>query len=329
MVLFFFFVMEMPSESNIQKTYGPVKSELKQVQSLINKQLRLKEVAVAGLVKPLRGFRGRMIRPALLLLSGRCCGPITEKHIRAAAVLEMLHNATLLHDDVIDEGLVRRGMPTANKLYGNESAILLGDFLLSRIFMLCNDFEPEINKIITSTTARLCEGELSQIAQRHNWGLVEKEYIGIITDKTACLFSSCCNIGALLCGADKEKSRRFAEFGLNFGIAFQIADDLIDLAGDEKGSGKTTGRDIDKHKPTLALIHLLKQLTRQHKAKMIRQLDNGNIDMKAVRKDLNFYGSIRYAKSRISDYIDKSIFSLGGLDETDAGEALIEIARSI
>ena len=150
-----------------------------------------------------------------------------------------------------------RGRPTINRLLGNESAVLLGDFLLSRIFLLCNELEPQINKKIASTTARLCVGELMQIAQKRNWHLSEKEYIEIIIEKTAQLFSTCCLIGASLSGADKEQSRRLADFGLNFGIAFQLADDLTDLTGDENRSGKTTGRDIDKHKPTLALIHLL------------------------------------------------------------------------
>jgi octaprenyl-diphosphate synthase len=318
----------MPANSQILKQFKPVRKELKQVQSLINKQLlRENDDAAGGLVGRLGSFRGKMIRPALLLLSGRCCGKITAEHIRAAAVVEMLHNATLLHDDVIDEGQVRRGRPTINKLYGNESAVLLGDFLLSKIFILCNDLEPEINKIIAATTARLCMGELTQQAQRRNWNLSEKEYIDIITDKTAYLFRSCCLIGASLAGADKAQSRRLADFGLNFGIAFQIADDLADLTGSENKSDKSTGRDIDKHKPTLALIHLLSTLGRKQRNELVKKLNSGSANRNTIKKLLNSTGGIKYTQGAINKYIDKAIHSLGNLNQTPAGNVLVKTTR--
>jgi octaprenyl-diphosphate synthase len=324
--------MQMPANSQILKQFRPVRKELKQVRTLINQSasggLR-GDGAAGGLVRRLRSYRGKMIRPALLLLSGRCCGKITAEHIRAAAIVEMLHNATLLHDDVIDEGQVRRGRPTINKLYGNETAVLLGDFLLSKIFILCNGLEPEINKIIALTTARLCMGELTQAAQRRNWKLGEKEYIDIITDKTAYLFRSCCLIGALLAGADKNRSRRLADFGLNFGIAFQIADDLTDLIDSDAKSGKSTGRDIDKHKPTLALIHHLGTLGRKQQNKLIKKLNSGSANRNTIKKLLDSTGSIRYTQRMINKYIDKAILSLGNLNQTPAGSALIKTACSI
>jgi octaprenyl-diphosphate synthase len=329
--------METQKKFNLLETYRPVRKELKQVQTLINQSASGGldgDNPAAGFTKLLKGFRGKMIRPALLLLSGRCCGKITAEHIRAAAIVEMLHNATLLHDDVIDEGRIRRGRPTINKLYGNETAVLLGDFLLSRIFILCSDLEPEINKIIAAATARLCMGELAQAAQRRNWKLGEKEYIDIITDKTAYLFRSCCLIGASLTGADKAQSRRLADFGLNFGIAFQIADDLADLTGSENKSDKSTGRDIDKHKPTLALIHLLSTLNRKQQNELAKKLNPPSADLRRIQKQtlkklLNSAGSIRYTQRMINKYIDKAILSLGNLNQTPAGKALIKTACSI
>jgi octaprenyl-diphosphate synthase len=328
-------ITQMLANSQILKQFRPVRKELKQVQTLINKSASDGldgDNPAAGFTKLLKGFRGKMIRPALLLLSGRCCGKITAEHIRAAAIVEMLHNATLLHDDVIDEGRIRRGRPTINKLYGNETAVLLGDFLLSRIFILCNGLEPEISRIIAAATARLCVGELAQTAQRRNWKLGEKEYIDVITDKTAYLFRSCCLIGALLAGADKNKSRQLADFGLNFGIAFQIADDLADLTGSENKSGKSTGRDIDGCKPTLALIHLLSTLNQKQRNELIKKLNLPSVDLRrmnrnTIRKLLNSSSSIAYTKDRINKYIDKAIQSLGNLNQTPAGKALIETAR--
>ncbi len=327
--------METQKKSNLLETYRPVRKELNQVQTLINKSASGGldgDNPAAGFTKLLKGFSGKMIRPALLLLSGRCCGKITAEHIKAAAIVEMLHNATLLHDDVIDDGQIRRGRPTINKLYGNESAVLLGDFLLSKIFILCNYLEPKIDKIIAATTARLCVGELTQAAQRRNWKLIEKEYINIITDKTAYLFHSCCLIGALLAGADKNKSRRLADFGLNFGIAFQIADDLADLIDSDAKSGKSTGRDIDKHKPTLALIHHLSTLNRKQRNELVKKLNPPSADLRRIQKQtlkklLNSTGSIRYTQGAINKYIDKAIHSLGNLNQTPAGKALIETAR--
>jgi len=310
------------------KQFQPVNQELKQVRSFINHQIKLNgDDAVAGLVKGLRSFRGKMIRPAILLLSGKCFGRITSQHIKAAAAAEMLHNATLLHDDVIDDGSVRRGMPTINSLYGNEKAVLLGDFLLSKMLLLCNGLEPEINKNFASATYSLCRGELTQTANKRNFKLSEKEYIKIITEKTAALFRCCCLVGADLCGAEKEDRRRLADFGLNFGIAFQISDDLNDLIGSEKKNGKTTGADLDKNKPTLAVIHLLSTLSGRQRSRLIKKLQNGSENGKTIKKLLNSSGSIDYTKNKINHYIGKAIITLGPLNNTNAGKALAETAR--
>ncbi len=340
----------MPAESRILKQFKPVKKELAQVQRFIDKQLAVspKANAAGGLIGLLKDDSGKMIRPALLLLSGRYCGKITAEHIKAAAIVEMLHNATLLHDDVIDDGRIRRGRPTVNRLCGNATAILLGDFLLSRIFILCNTIEPEISEIIAAATSRLCMGEITQTAQRRNWNLTEREYLRIITDKTAHLFSSCCLIGAILAGADKNARRRFADFGLNFGIAFQIADDLADLVDSENKTGKTTGSDLDRCNPTLALIHHLGTLNHKQRNELVKRLypppvsrkgcptardglrhsaDLRRIQKQVLRKLLDSSGSIEYTQSRVNFYIDKAIQSLGNLNQTPTSDVLIQTAR--
>ncbi len=189
--------------------------------------------------------------------------------IRIAAIVELIHNATLLHDDVIDGGQKRRGLPTVNSLWGNESAVLLGDFLLGKAFRICADLGPEITNIIAGTAVRVCEGELRQVTERQNWQLSESEYIDIITEKSAALFSSCCLLGGLLAGAGETQARSLACFGLNAGIAFQITDDLLDIIGDESKTGKTLGSDIDKNKLTLAVIHLLRALDEREKSAVI------------------------------------------------------------
>jgi octaprenyl-diphosphate synthase len=277
------------------------------------------------LVEHLNGCGGKMIRPGLVLLAGGAVGKITDKHIRIAVIMEMIHNATLLHDDVIDEGQRRRGQATVNSLWGNESAVLLGDFLLSKVFRMCADLEPQVAKIIASAAGRTCEGELKQIAQRENWQLTEAEYLDIITEKSAALFSSCCCLGGFLSGADKAEVRMLSDFGLNFGIAFQIADDLLDIIGDEAKTGKTLGSDVDKNKLTLALIHLLSAMNEKDRIAVIDSLCNKAGMVEILRSS----GSLEYAYSRAQEFVAKAIAALAGLRESEAKNALIETAEFI
>jgi octaprenyl-diphosphate synthase len=274
---------------------------------------------------------GKMVRPALVLLSGKACDRITDEHLHIAAVLEIIHNATLLHDDVIDEGQKRRGAPTVNSLFGNESAVLLGDFLLSRVIRMCAGLEPNIAKIIAATAVRTCEGELRQTVQKHNWQLSESEYIEIITEKTAALFSSCCLVGGLLAESDEVKSRALAEFGLNFGIAFQITDDLLDITGNETETGKTVGRDVLKNKLTLPVIHLLQALDNKERAKVVKNLSAGADESYFAEMNslLRTFGSLDYARKRAKEFVAKAVDSLARLKESDAKSALVKTASFI
>ena len=344
-----------------------IDSRLSQIKGLINEQLTAP--AGAGAINPLLEYvsSGKMLRPGLVLLAGKCSGKITDEHIRVAVIVEMIHNATLLHDDVIDEGQERRGLPTINSLWGNESAVLLGDFLLSRVFKMCAKLEPKVAKVIAATTGRICEGELRQIIQRENWQLSESEYIEIITEKSAALFSSCCYLGGLLGQATEAELRLLTDFGLNAGIAFQIADDLLDIIGDESKTGKTIGRDAAKNKPTLAIIHLLTAVDEGDTSAIIDsylvnpvrgtplcgnpnsimrnnmiqkgEISNGvNSEAPLEKKNkqysknglaeiLSRYGSLEYARNRAQEFVAKAVQALASLKESDAKGALIETAK--
>jgi len=297
---------------------------LGQVRELIDKQLTVP--AKAGDIKPLLECvstrSGKMLRSGLVLLAGGCCGKITDEHIRVAAIVEMIHNATLLHDDVIDEGQKRRGLPTINSLWGNESAVLLGDFLLSRAFKMCAELEPQVARVIAATAIRVCEGELRQVSQRQNWQLSESEYIDIITEKSAALFSSCCYLGGLLARASETQVQSLADFGLNAGIAFQITDDLLDIIGDENKTGKTLGSDVSKRKLTLAIIHLLGAV--EDPAPIRQSLSSIGAGLAEM---LRCYGSLEYARGRAQEFVARAVGALAGLKESDAKGALIETAR--
>lgn len=345
--------MQLPAHTDIFASlsddeipaFRHINKQLRQVRELINEQLTTRVSDLTGrnwpgqsraaadiekLFEYVRNRSGKMLRPGLVLLAGCCCGDIMQEHIQVAAMIEMIHNATLLHDDVIDQGQRRRGQPTINSLWGNESAVLMGDFLLSRVFKLCADIKPELTKVIAAAAVRLCEGELKQIMQKRNWQLSESDYINVITEKSAVLFSSCCSIGAILSKAAENKVQALSKFGLNAGIAFQITDDLLDIVGDERDTGKTSGTDLDQCKLTLAVIHLLGTLDKKERDDVIRsclECNKTEFDRIKFAGILNRAGSLEYAYNRAQEFVAKAVQALDGFPDSDAKDALIETAR--
>ncbi len=334
--------MQFSASSNISDSHHLipslelVKDELARVRKLMSEQLifsseNLKRKGdIDKLLVSIRYRSGKMIRPGLVLLTAKCCDCITEEHINVAACVEMVHHATLLHDDVIDEGTQRRGKPTINSLWGNESAVLLGDFLLSHVFKLSSELETRVTKVIAGAAVRICEGELRQIVQKNNWQISEPEYISVITEKSAALFSSSCYLGAVLAKADEKQAKLFSDFGLNAGIAFQITDDLLDIIGDEKRTGKTIGSDAEKHKPTLAVIHLLDSIEKLERQKLIKTYldgDNSKKTRETFTEMLKTTGSLEYAAKQAQNYISKAIQSMDSLPQSQAKKALIETAK--
>jgi octaprenyl-diphosphate synthase len=353
-----------------------IDEELRQVKRLIDEQLAEGREPVSRLLRSANIHGGKMIRPGLVLLSyravrdGSCAKGLAAKIVEnteksqklmksatsgglavsenqrdtqyeaicVAAIVELIHNATLLHDDVIDGGQKRRGKPTVNSLCGNESAVLLGDFLLGKAFKISSDLDPEIADVIAGTAVRVCEGELRQVAERQNWQLSEPEYIDIITEKSASLFSCCCLVGGLLAGADEAQARSLADFGLNTGIAFQITDDLLDIIGDESKTGKTPGSDIDNNKLTLAVIHLLKAVGKRERSEVINSYllnreafleRDAGCEKESLAGKLGRFGSLEYAHRRAQEFVTKALDALTDLKEGEAKDALVETAKFI
>jgi octaprenyl-diphosphate synthase len=239
----------------------------------------------------------------------------------------MVHNATLLHDDVIDDGQTRRGLPTINSLWGNESAVLLGDYLLSRVFKMSAELQPDIAKSIAEIAVRVCKGELRQVVQRQNRQLTEQEYIDIITDKSAAFFSGCCRLGALLAQADENQVRALERFGLNSGIAFQITDDLLDITGDQKQTGKSPDSDVAQSTLTLPVIHLLNTVDGTTRTEVLVLLGAPARSRKALRQMLTSFGSLKYAQGKARQYVDKAVECLSDFPDNSAKESLISTAE--
>src|SRR5437773_1924004 len=221
---------------------------------------------VNALVKHVSRFRGKMLRPMLVLLSGRACGELTDAHVTLATVVEMVHMATLVHDDVLDEAELRRKGATINHLRGNEAAVLLGDYLISHSYHLCSSLDSQLaSRTIARTTNQVCEGELLQIDNRNNLDLSEETYLQIITRKTASLCATRCYLGATFAGGSEAQIAALEPYRRSPWLAFQSQDDILDIIGDAETVGKTLGIDIEKQKVTLPVIHFLRTAPAEHR----------------------------------------------------------------
>jgi len=311
--------------------YDLVGSELEETRSLLRQLLGSEVPAVAGIFSQIDICGGKLLRPALVFLSGKVCGDVCRKHIAIAAVLEMVHAATLVHDDVLDEAGQRRYHRTINSLHGNEAAVLMGDLLFSRAFHLCSSLDCQItSQRIAATANTICEGELMQLFHRGRYDLSEAQYLEIVSRKTASLMAVCCYLGAKVAQAQEKICVALESFGHTLGIAFQIMDDITDLAGNEKASGKTLGTDLAKEKFTLPCIHYLRHCGPEEILEFQELLSNPNGSTNNILFDrLNQTDSIDYAYRRAGYYSRIAQESLSVLPQTDLRQGLIRLAQGM
>lgn len=259
--------------SHWKRLYAPVADELAAAEALLRAELGSADEFVDALVKHAFRLGGKRLRPALLLLAAQAAGEISQDHIVLAAVVEMIHTATLVHDDVLDEASLRRHRETVNARNDNEASVLLGDYLFTHAFYLASSLDTTFAaRTIGRSTNIVCAGELRQIHSRGNFALSEAEYLNIIDAKTAELCACCCRLGAHYAGAASNCEQALERFGRKLGIAFQIADDTLDLVGDERSMGKSLGTDLAKQKLTLPLIRLLAESTSDQRAAIVETL---------------------------------------------------------
>jgi octaprenyl-diphosphate synthase len=257
-----------PALANGSQTHKPVPPPLSLVAADLAEVERIYDDALAPfrnrfgpIVQHLKHYRGKRLRPALVLLTGHACGKVTRAHAVLGAVVEMVHTATLVHDDVLDEADTRRHLPTVNAGWGTKTSLLLGDMLFSAAFRLCSTVDAKACEWIGDATNRVCAGELHQVSQAGNLSLAEDDYFEIVAGKTGALTECCARLGARYAGALPEVVKSVAEYGRELGIAFQIADDVLDLKGDAYVVGKTLGTDLNQQKMTLPLIRAIAGLS--------------------------------------------------------------------
>jgi octaprenyl-diphosphate synthase len=308
--------------------YGSIQPELRQVEDVLSNELNSSYPEVEEIVRYGTRLGGKRLRPALVLLAGQASGSLSEAHVILAAVVEMVHLATLVHDDVLDEATIRRHVDTVNTRWNNETSVLLGDFLFTHAFYLASTTESTYAcRTIGQATNTVCEGELRQTITRGNLQLTEEHYLEIVEAKTAELCACCCQLGAYYAGANPETVKSLSEFGRNLGTAFQIADDILDLKGSEETTGKSLGTDLTKCKLTLPLIHARDNISPEKRQDLLKMMQRSNTSDRA--KILNFLAeldSAAYAHGHAQLYVDRATACLFQLEESPAKDTLQAMA---
>jgi octaprenyl-diphosphate synthase len=299
------------------------------VDALIRRRLASDVVLVNQVAEHIVAAGGKRLRPMLLLLAARALGHGGADAHQLAAVIEFIHTATLLHDDVVDESDLRRGRKTANALFGNAASVLVGDFLYSRSFQLMVELERvPVMKILADTTNAIAEGEVLQLLHVRNPDTDEPAYLKVIERKTAVLFAAATRLGALLAGADEALQQRLYDYGMALGYAFQIADDVLDYSADEAALGKHLGDDLAEGKATLPLIHAMRHADPDTRTRLRTIVEQGDVDaMPEVLAAIESTGGLDYSRRRAESYAEAAQRALEGLDDNDAMAALRGLAR--
>lgn len=312
--------------SSLDEIRTPIADALKTFDRFFKEAMRSKVGLIDLIARYIIRQKGKRVRPILVLLSAKACGAITDATYRGATLVEILHTATLIHDDVVDDADTRRGLASINAVWKNKVAVLMGDHLLARGLLLALERNDYAFLHSTSTAVkRMTEGELLQIQKSRQLDIDEATYLTIIGNKTASLFSTCTEIGALSATDDPDRQRFLREFGENVGMAFQIRDDLLDYLGKRSIIGKPIGIDIKEKKLTLPLIHALTQAERNDARRVLKIIKNGakQRDVEWVVDFVEEHGGIPYALSKAEEYALRARQNLASLPETDAKESLL------
>jgi octaprenyl-diphosphate synthase len=315
---------------SIQEIKAPVRKEMEEFEEKFRGSMK----SSVPLLDKITGYivkrKGKQMRPLFVFLSAKMCGEITESSYRAAALIELLHTATLVHDDVVDDSNERRGFFSLNALWKNKIAVLVGDYLLSRGLLMSVDHgEFQLLKLVSNAVREMSEGELLQIEKARRLDIEESVYYDIIRQKTASLIASCCACGAASVKAGDERIERMKKFGELTGMAFQVKDDLFDY-GTDKSIGKPTGIDIKEKKMTLPLIYALANSSFLEKRKIIGIIKNHNTNQAKVKEVISFVvekGGVDYAIKKMNELKDEALAVLSEMPDNDSRKSLEMLVR--
>lgn len=299
------------------------------IDSLIRRRLASDVVLINQIADHIVSAGGKRLRPMLVMLAGHATGQAGADHHQLAAIIEFIHTSTLLHDDVVDESMMRRGRSTANALWGNAPSVLVGDFLYSLSFQLMTELDRmEVMQILANTTTRIAEGEVLQLLHVHNPDTDEAAYLRVIERKTAVLFAAATRLGALASGANVQVQQKLYEYGLQLGYAFQIADDVLDYAADATDLGKNLGDDLAEGKATLPLIHAIAHSEEPVRQRLRAIVEQGDASaMPEVLAAIAATGGLDYSRRRAAEYALAAEHALADIAESEALAALRGLAR--
>jgi len=308
---------------------GPIKGDLDQFNTKLNDYLQGDSPLITSIARHLLKSRGKRIRPVFLFLSSRAADNFTKYSVDASLAIELIHTATLLHDDVVDESELRRGRQTVNAQWTNLISVLMGDYLFAKAFRIMVEANSiELMGAISRATERVAVGELRQIEETGNYDLSEEEYLSIIADKTASLFAVSCETGPILKNRVKRERARFADFGEKVGTAFQMADDLLDFVGDAEITGKEPGNDVLTGKVTLPLIFSLKKAKPASRREIIKYLRDGHDDtFETIHNFVTESGGIDYTYRKASELSQRGLDSISSVSNSVYFECLQDMVN--
>lgn len=307
-----------------------LKDEMQAVEDQFEKHLASDVKLISQVGKYVLSSGGKRIRPMLLLLSSRLCGYQGDKHIELASVVEFIHTATLLHDDVVDSASLRRGNRSANSVWGNQASVLVGDFLFAKSFsVMVGSDSLKILKILSDTTTQLAEGEILQLINTCDLEVDETRYLQVVRDKTAILIAAACQVGAVLAGVDEASEQALREFGLEIGTAFQLMDDALDYVADQADFGKERGHDLFEGKMTLPLIHAYANASsteQKEVARIVEAEELSRVDLDYICDLIARKGGIEYTRNKALQRIDRAKQQLVLFPDSVPRQALFRLA---
>jgi octaprenyl-diphosphate synthase len=306
---------------------APISADLRAVDSIVRDRLQSDVALIATIGDYIIGAGGKRLRPAVLLLMARALGYRGSGHAVLAAVIEFIHTATLLHDDVVDESDLRRGRPTSNAAFGNAASVLVGDFLYSRAFQMMVEVDQmPVMRILADATNRIAEGEVLQLMNIHDPTVDEARYLKVVERKTATLFEAAARLGAVVSGAPAAAEQACARYGAALGTAFQIIDDVLDYDGDAHEIGKRVGDDLREGKATLPVIHALRQADEDQRRQVEQAIRDGRGDFAQIARIVHQHGSIEYARALAQRQSEAAVEAARTLPASEFRDRLLDLA---
>lgn len=307
-----------------------IEEDLKKVELQFEENLRSEVTLIPTVGRYILASGGKRIRPLLVLLSARLCGYRGERSIPLASIVEFVHTATLLHDDVVDNANLRRGQKSANTVWGNEASVLVGDFLFSKSFsLMVADGDLEVLKALSDATTRMAEGEVLQLLKTCDLAISEEDYLEVVINKTAVLIAAACHIGAVLGRAPGAQVKALREFGMDVGIAFQLMDDCLDYVADREQFGKAVGADLEEGKITLPLIHTIRECSDAERSRVASIVEKEGLDPADLQWTLALiarYGGIEFTREQARRRIQAAKERLSSFPAGVEREALETVA---